>query len=622
MSASTTAPMLLRIFAVAWNILAAANMVLVALLLIWRGEALGPRVASGLSLGLVTLALANFLYSRTVLLDGMPVPRVVLALWTLTGDVPRLGDRAATAAATRRIARVSDVRERVREGAHLLDRRRDPDRVVERRVRRVRRHAEHPARHRASCVRRAARAARGVRALHAAPHDVVLEHVALAERELSGILEQRVALRTEELAEAHRVLQRMWALGQQIALELNPAKVLQRFIEASVDVLRADGAAIGIVTDERIAITTTHGHGEALSGASFAVQESTLGRVARNGHPWTTSDARAERAGDDVMVCGEARGLVVIPLHRRAERIGAMMLFVREPRVITEREIGARRGDGGSAVRRARERGAGGDAAQDRVALPHALPRGAGRGAHGAAERTHSRGERRGAGSRRAAAGAAGRPHARGSRARRRIVRISRDQVARVMDGEEARFEVRVWHGRRRVRIASLAARLLPEADPPQMLVVGRDMTADREMRARLAESERLASAGELLAGVAHEVNNPLSTISAFAQILEREAAHRFAARVDRGDPERDDARERRWCAICSPSRGAARARSGRICMNELVERTMRLRMHDLKSRGVDVRDACSRRICRTSPPTRARSSRCSSTCSPTHRRR
>ncbi|MBK5188401.1 MAG: hypothetical protein JJD97_09140, partial [Gemmatimonadaceae bacterium] len=84
MSNTSAASPLLRTLALAWNLLAAANMVLVALLLIWRGEALGPRVASGLSLGLVTLAMASFLYSRIVLLDGMPVPRSVVALWTLT----------------------------------------------------------------------------------------------------------------------------------------------------------------------------------------------------------------------------------------------------------------------------------------------------------------------------------------------------------------------------------------------------------------------------------------------------------------------------------------------------------------------------------------------------------
>ncbi len=49
----------------------------------------------------------------------------------------------------------------------------------------------------------------------------------------------------------------------------------------------------------------------------------------------------------------------------------------------------------------------------------------------------------------------------------------------------------------------------------PALLVVGRDITERQRLLQRLAASERLASLGTLAAGVAHEINNPLSCVIA-----------------------------------------------------------------------------------------------------------
>ena len=95
-----------------------------------------------------------------------------------------------------------------------------------------------------------------------------LARTMVAERELKTTLEQMVVTRSSELEDAQRVLQRMWWLGQQITLELNPQRVLERFLEAVTDIVQGDGAAIGLIgeSDGKIRIVRRHGHRRAARG--------------------------------------------------------------------------------------------------------------------------------------------------------------------------------------------------------------------------------------------------------------------------------------------------------------------------------------------------------------------
>ena len=131
----------------------------------------------------------------------------------------------------------------------------------------------------------------------------------------------------------------------------------------------------------------------------------------------------------------------------------------------------------------------------------------------------------------------------------------------------------------------------LPEADPPSVLLVGRDMTYEREMRVRLMESDRLAAVGELVAGVAHEVNNPLSSISAFAQLLLRDGglsvAQRDSIEVIKSETLRASQVVKDLLAFARRSEPQREP----LDLNGVVARTLRLRGYQLASNKIERRD-------------------------------
>jgi len=117
-------------------------------------------------------------------------------------------------------------------------------------------------------------------------------------------------------------------------------------------------------------------------------------------------------------------------------------------------------------------------------------------------------------------------------------------------------------------------------------------MTSEREMRLRLMESDRLAAVGELVAGVAHEVNNPLSSISAFAQLMLRDEA---LTPTQRDSLEVIKSETMRASHVVKDLLAFARRNEPQrepTDLNAVVARTLRLRGYEFSSNGIEVEQA------------------------------
>ncbi len=173
----------------------------------------------------------------------------------------------------------------------------------------------------------------------------------------------------------------------------------------------------------------------------------------------------------------------------------------------------------------------------------------------------------------------------------RAVLRPEPDPVALVMDGR------RTWAGERLQRRRdgsefpawlTVSAIVDEHGKREGAVAIVRNLTDERRVAEQLRQSEKLAALGELVAGVAHEVNNPLTGISAFAQLLLEDALTEDQLESVRLIKRESD----RAVSVIRDLLTFARKtgpRSVPITMNELIEQTLRLRTYGIRTAGVTV---------------------------------
>ncbi|HET9480773.1 MAG TPA: ATP-binding protein, partial [Candidatus Polarisedimenticolia bacterium] len=120
------------------------------------------------------------------------------------------------------------------------------------------------------------------------------------------------------------------------------------------------------------------------------------------------------------------------------------------------------------------------------------------------------------------------------------------------------------------------------------MVVVLSDITEARHLQMQLAQSEKLSAIGEMISGVAHELNNPLASVMGFAQLLQgAQVGEEVHAKLRAIDHEATRCRQ----VVQNLLRFARRHTPERrlLNINEVVDSVLQLLGHQLRVDDIHV---------------------------------
>src|SRR5437016_10458821 len=93
------------------------------------------------------------------------------------------------------------------------------------------------------------------------------------------------------------------------------------------------------------------------------------------------------------------------------------------------------------------------------------------------------------------------------------------DPIARLLTADGASASVEVRAGERTLMVTAI-----PTGEPGAAVLLFEDQSEKRRLQEQLLQSEKMSAIGQLIAGVAHDLNNPLASVVGFSDLLSEAA--------------------------------------------------------------------------------------------------
>jgi PAS domain S-box-containing protein len=121
------------------------------------------------------------------------------------------------------------------------------------------------------------------------------------------------------------------------------------------------------------------------------------------------------------------------------------------------------------------------------------------------------------------------------------------------------------------------------------VIISGRDVTELKRLEEQLIQAEKLAAMGQMLAGVAHELNNPLTAILGVTELLREKVGLEESAKRQLELTHRQARRAARIVQNLLEFSRPASPQKVAIDVNSLIERTLQLHDHSLRRNHIEV---------------------------------